>query len=225
MPPRTLLITGATGKQGSAVIDAFLSHPLSSSDPFTVLASLKENRSSTTPSKTTSVDRGGDEHSWNNPTDVPHFKSKWEVEHYLRKSATRTLGWTILRPVIFMDNLSPGFAGKVFMTLLRDTLGRDKPLQWIATRDIGFFAAEAFHNPEEWNKKAMVFERVTGKPVPTTWGLLGKGLKTGVKELGSMVEWFASEEYRADLRKVKEVNPGMVGLEEWLRKSPFVKGK
>ncbi|VBB74008.1 Putative protein of unknown function [Podospora comata] len=199
MPPRTLLITGATGKQGSAVIDALLSHPLSSSDPFTVLA----------------------------------------VEQHLRKSATRTMGWTILRPVIFMDNLSPGFAGKVFMTLLRDTLGRDKPLQWIATRDIGFFAAEAFHNPEEWNKKAMglagdeltfeemnkVFERVTGKPVPTTWGLLGKGLKTGVKELGSMAEWFALEGYKADLRKVKEVNPGMVGLEEWLRKSPFVKGK
>ncbi|KAK4660957.1 hypothetical protein QC762_123560 [Podospora pseudocomata] len=191
MPPRTVLITGATGKQDSAVIDALLSHPLSSSDPFTVLA---------------------------------------------RKSATRTMGWTILGPVIFMDNPPPGLAGKVFMTLLRDTLGRDKPLQWIATRDIGFFAAEAFHNPEEWNKKARglagdeltfeemnrVFERVTGKPVPTTWGLLGKGLKT---ELGSLVEWLALEVYRADLRKVKEVNPGMVGLEEWLRKSPFVKRK
>ncbi|KAK4683266.1 hypothetical protein QC764_123560 [Podospora pseudoanserina] len=114
MPPRTLLITGATGQQGSAVIDALLSHPLSSSDTFTVLA----------------------------------------VEQHLRKNATRTMGWTILGPVIFMDNPPPGLAGKVFMTLLRDTLGRDKPLQWIATRDIGFFAAEAFHNPEEWNKKA-----------------------------------------------------------------------
>lgn len=53
-----------------------------------------------------------------------------------------------------MDNLVPGFASKVFMTTVRDTLG-DKPLQWVATSDIGVFAAMAFEQPEQWNKKAV----------------------------------------------------------------------
>ncbi|KAK4172608.1 hypothetical protein QBC36DRAFT_196589 [Triangularia setosa] len=41
--------------------------------------------------------------------------------------------------------------------------------------------------------RPVAFERVTGKPVPTTWGLLGQRPRPRVKELGSMVEWFAEE--------------------------------
>lgn len=33
-----------------------------------------------------SVERGGDESSWDNPTSVPHFQTKHEIEHYLRDS-------------------------------------------------------------------------------------------------------------------------------------------
>lgn len=44
-----------------------------------------------------SVERGGDEHSWNNPTPVPHFQSKYEIEHHLRDKAGN-MGWTVLRP-------------------------------------------------------------------------------------------------------------------------------
>ncbi|KAH7144259.1 hypothetical protein B0J13DRAFT_622823 [Dactylonectria estremocensis] len=87
------------------------------------------------------VERGGDEKSWDNLTPVPHFKTKHEIEHCLCDStAKHPMGWKILRPVIFMENLHPGFAGKVFLTSLRDTM-RDKPLQWVATKDIGYFTA------------------------------------------------------------------------------------
>ena len=44
-----------------------------------------------------SVDRGGDEKSWENPTSVQHFQSKHEIEHYLRDHADG-MGWTVLRP-------------------------------------------------------------------------------------------------------------------------------
>jgi hypothetical protein len=45
-----------------------------------------------------SVDRGGEKRSWENPTSVPHFKSKHTVELYLRdKAAGAALMWTILR--------------------------------------------------------------------------------------------------------------------------------
>jgi uncharacterized protein YbjT (DUF2867 family) len=186
-----------------------------------------------------SVDRGGDEQSWNNPTPVPHFKTKHEIEHHLRDSTAGTkssMGWTILRPVIFMDNMTPGFTSKVFMTMLRDTM-QDQPLQWVATKDIGYFAAEAFHNPAVWNKKAIglvgdeltfsqlneTFKTVTGHPVGTTFGILGKALKYGVSEMGLMVDWFKSNGYRADLAENRKAYPQMTTMEAWLRNSAFMK--
>ncbi|KAM5387544.1 hypothetical protein ACJA88_001896 [Fusarium oxysporum] len=186
-----------------------------------------------------SVERGGDERSWDNPTPVPHFKTKHEIEHYLRDTAARkSMGWTILRPVIFMDNLVPGFPGKVFMTMLRDTI-KDKPLQWIATKDIGFFAAEAFHDPKTWNKRAVgltgdvltfsqlsdTFQKVTGRPAGTTFSLLGKALKHGVAEMGLMVDWFRDEGYGADMAKIEKVHPSVTKMETWLKNSAFVNSK
>ena len=51
-----------------------------------------------------SVDRGGDEVSWEVETPIPHFQSKYHLERYLRDQASGTdMGWTILRPVAFMD--------------------------------------------------------------------------------------------------------------------------
>lgn len=44
-----------------------------------------------------SVDRGGDEVSWKVQTPIPHFESKYHVEHHLRDHAGQ-MGWTILRP-------------------------------------------------------------------------------------------------------------------------------
>ncbi|KAJ2986408.1 hypothetical protein NUW58_g5047 [Xylaria curta] len=57
-----------------------------------------------------SVERGGDEASWSNPTPIPHFQTKYEIEHHLR-NATATgetgvnMGWTILRPVAVISSL------------------------------------------------------------------------------------------------------------------------
>lgn len=44
-----------------------------------------------------SVERGGDEASWENKTPIPHFQTKWEIEHHLRDNAGQ-MGWTVLRP-------------------------------------------------------------------------------------------------------------------------------
>ncbi|KAH7154314.1 hypothetical protein DER46DRAFT_638279 [Fusarium sp. MPI-SDFR-AT-0072] len=180
-----------------------------------------------------SVDRGGDEKSWKDATVVPHFKTKHEIEHYLRDSTANgksPMNWTILRPTAFMENLEPGFATKVFLTMIRDTL-KNKPLQWTATEDIGFFAAEAFTDPQAWGKQAIslagdeltfaqlseAFEHATGGPAGTTFGLLGKALKHGVAELGIMVNWFRDEGYGADLAKVRQLNPGAKTMEQWVK--------
>ncbi|RJE16790.1 Nucleoside-diphosphate-sugar epimerase family protein, partial [Aspergillus sclerotialis] len=101
-----------------------------------------------------SVDRGGDK-SANNPTRVPHFIYKHEIEQHLMDRAKGTdMAWTILRPTAFFENLTPDYFGKVFTTAWQMSL-KGKPLQLIATSDIGFFAAEAFTRPEAFSGKAV----------------------------------------------------------------------
>ena len=203
MSSRKLLITGSTGKQGGAVIDALVDNSwpgqivaltrdansakakaLASKPNVKVVEGNTTNAAAifeankpidgvflvTTPGKAgaeeaqaepmineaikhgvkhfvfSSVDRGGDEKSDENPTMIEHFASKHRIEAQLReKSAGTKMEWTILRPVAFMDNMAPGFQGKAFASMWSG-LG-NKPLQLIATRDIGLFAARAFANP------------------------------------------------------------------------------
>lgn len=182
-----------------------------------------------------SVDRGGDEKSWTDPTEVPHFASKHRVELHLRDSTANgksSMRWTILRPVAFMENFQTGMATKVFLAAMRDTLG-DKPLQLIAVKDIGIAAAKAFQSPDAWNKKATglateevsykqlsdIWQRATGSPAPGSFGVLGWILKRAVKELGIMINWFGRVGYGVDVESNKKFNPTPVTLESWLRNS------
>ena len=148
--------------------------------------------------------------------------------------------WTILRPVAFMDNLAPGMATRVFLAALKNYLGeRTKALQWVATSDIGVFAAKAFAHPEEWKGRTVglagdeltmeeldkSFARATGNPAPITYGILGSALTFAVKEMGLMIGWFASEGYKADVGARRREHKGLLTMEDWLvRKSPFVEG-
>ncbi|KAI1267814.1 NAD(P)-binding protein [Xylariaceae sp. FL1019] len=177
-----------------------------------------------------SVERGGDAESWDNPTTVPHFQSKYQIEHHLRDAAQgRSMTWTILRPVAFMDNLAPGFPTKVFLAALRNQMG-EKPNQWVATRDIGIFAAKAFEDPEHWNHRAvglagdeltfeqlsLSFEKATGHPVPVAYGVFGGVLTYLVSEVRVMLQWFVEHGYRADVASRRKENPDMLTMQQWL---------
>ncbi|KAK8130027.1 hypothetical protein PG999_002407 [Apiospora kogelbergensis] len=97
-----------------------------------------------------SVDRGGDASSWENPTEIAHFKSKHEIEVRLRDLCSSApsspaedgkpqVKYTILRPVAFMDNLNPGsLFGPVFASMWA-TMPAEQPLQLVSVRDIGLF--------------------------------------------------------------------------------------
>jgi len=177
-----------------------------------------------------SVERGGDEESWNNKTPIPHFESKYQIEHHLKEKAG-SMGWTILRPVAFMDNLAPGFPTQVFMAAMRDTLGT-KSNQWIATADIGVFAKLAFESPDKFNHKAIglagdeltseqlsqAFENKTGSRMDGTFWFLGSFLKYMVAELGTMINWFGSDGYRANIPELKKMHPGLMNMETWIEK-------
>ena len=64
-----------------------------------------------------SVDRGGPK-SDSDPTNIPHFMNKFHIEKHLEKKAQEVgMGYTILRPVCFMEMLTTGFAGKAAFCL------------------------------------------------------------------------------------------------------------
>jgi uncharacterized protein YbjT (DUF2867 family) len=183
-----------------------------------------------------SVERGGDDKSWNNATTIPHFQSKHDIELYLRDSTAKgaageKMGWTILRPVAFMDTLVPGFTTKVFLAALRYQLGKDKPLQWVATSDIGVFAAKAFDDSQGWNHRAVglagdeltmdqlsdSFKKAVGYSAPETYWFVGAALSYMVGEVRAMTKWFADEGYGADIEQRRREHPALLSFEEWLK--------
>lgn len=177
-----------------------------------------------------SVDRGGEKKSFNNPTPVPHFIYKHEIEQHLMKRSKDTgMNWAILRPVAFFENLTPDYLGRAFTTAWQMTL-KEKPLQLVATSDIGFFAAEAFMRPEEFKGKALslagdeltfdqmaqVFERLTGRKVPMAFRLPVWAMMAAVKELGYMFKWFHDEGYGAEIAELRRINPDLKDFARWL---------
>ncbi|KKK22079.1 hypothetical protein ARAM_002494 [Aspergillus rambellii] len=187
----------------------------------------------------TSVDRGGDA-SLENPTNIPHFISKHYIEQHLIDSSKNTeMAWTILRPVAFMDNLTPDFVGKVFTTTWKIAL-KGKPLQLIAVTDIGFFGAQAFLHPAEYKGKcislagddltfddmAKIFKSKTGKDVPLTFDFVVRLFMWLVNDFGYMFRWFHDEGYKADIAALRKVHPGLKDLSTWLEtESVFIDNK
>lgn len=176
-----------------------------------------------------SVDRGG-EASFDSPTPIPHFISKHNIEHHLvRRAKDSGMDWTILRPVAFMENFTPDFFGKVFTTSWKIAV-KDKPLQLVSTKDIGFFGAKAFLSPDQYKGKTLslagdeltfnqmteTFKSKTGKNVPMTFEFVGKLLMSMMKDLGYMFQWFYDVGYGADISALKEINPNLKDFKTWL---------
>jgi len=180
----------------------------------------------------TSADRGGDILSDTNPTPVPHIATKYHIEVYLKEKTKGTnMKWTILRPVTFMDNLTPNFEGKGFAAMWNQ-VGK-KPVQLVAAKDIGYFAAKALLQPEKYSGRAIgiagdelnfeealkVFKETIGVDMPTTFCAVGSVLKFAMKDIGSMFKWFEKDGYAVDIKKTREEYPELQDFRTWLLKS------
>lgn len=179
----------------------------------------------------TSADRGGEEVSNTNPTPVPHIATKYRIELYLKEKAEGTnMAWTILRPVTFMDNLTPDFAGKGFAAMWNQV--GSKPIQVVAASDIGYFAAKALLSPGTYAGRSIgiagdelnfeqacnVFKERMGVEMPTTFCVVGTIAKTVMADIGSMFKWFKKDGYAVDIQKAREEYPELMDFGTWLEK-------
>lgn len=182
----------------------------------------------------TSVDRGGNEISWGQPTEIPHFAAKHRIELRLRQLCQDAgKRWTILRPTGFMDTYNPGFFGKLMASLWASGMPKDRRIQMVSTHDIGVFAAKALSNPESWAGKAValagddlsfneitkVFKQTTGQDLPRTFSAVAQPILWWVKDAAKSFEWFNDVGYGADIDSLRQQEPGLQTFEMWLRES------
>ncbi|KAG2413025.1 hypothetical protein HFD88_010584 [Aspergillus terreus] len=179
-----------------------------------------------------SVDRGGQDRSFNNPTNIPHFMTKHNIEHHLvDRTKDGNMDWVILRPTAFFQNLTPGFLGRAFVTCCEMALA-GKPLQLVATSDIGFFGAEAFIYPEQYKGRAIslagdeltfeemkpIFGQRTGQPLPMTFRSVCSFIMAVMKDVRCMFKWFREGGYKADIVRLRAINPAMKDFATWMEK-------
>ena len=189
-----------------------------------------------------SVDRGGNERSWENPTNVKHFYQKHNIEIHLRDKARKEAGaftWTVLRPAAFLDNMNPGIFCSLFVAMWAASLKPETKLQFVSVHDIGVFAAKALANPEKWSGKAVglagdeltldeakaKFKRVTGSDPPQSWTLVGKAMLWTVGDLGDMFSFFEKEGYGVDIAALREEESRLQNFETWLKEDSQWKGQ
>lgn len=131
-----------------------------------------------------------------------------------------------------MQNFQPGFFAKVFATAWKAVL-KDRPLQLVAVKDIGHFAAQAFLHPDEYKGQAIglagdeltfaqaaeVYKKRTGKSIPLTFEFVAHAVLYAVSDLGAMYRWFYTDGYHVDIQALRKRHPGLQDLAKYLEES------
>lgn len=160
---------------------------------------------------------------------VAHLRSKAAIEARIRSLG---LPATILRPVSFMENFTTYSAPVVTDGTLVVSLAirPDTPMQLIATRDIGEFAALAFARPGEFTGHTMVIagDRLPGTAIAEQFGRARgiparfqqvpiERLRAFDEQVARMFEWLDSGDGElADLPRLRALHPRLQTLAGWL---------
>ena len=159
-----------------------------------------------------------------------HYESKWAIEQHIRNLG---LPATILRPVGFMDAVGAAAIPRgMFLGIFRANFGSSLPIQFVATYDIGWFAARALEDPERYAGRAIplagdqlsiddivqTFKAVTGRkpwvaPIPT---FLAK--RAMPKEFLDMFTWIREKGFKADIAQVRQEYPQLLTFAGWVKK-------
>ncbi len=157
-----------------------------------------------------------------------HFESKWLIEQYIH---TLDIPYTILRPVAFFDNFNwerPALSNGIFNGM---GLRPEKERQMIAVEDIAVFVALAFARPAEYlgrtielagdalteQQIADTFAKVIGRPVTLAASMDGGWASP--EESAAMFNFFNGEAYDADIDALRRIHPGLLTLEDYLRRN------
>ena len=154
---------------------------------------------------------------------------KAEVESYLRDSG---LGYTILRPVTFMENFAR-MKSVIPVEGIRDPRKPDTKMLYISVKDIAFFVGEAFDDPDAWLGRELniasdeftnpeladIMTRVTGIPIKytrITWEEWGKQVP---QYLVDLYKWYETSGFTVDVTGLRGQYPNLYTMERYLRET------
>jgi uncharacterized protein YbjT (DUF2867 family) len=157
-------------------------------------------------------------------TGIPHFDSKYEVEKHIALSG---VPYTIIAPVYFMENLTtpwsvPGLRqGKLALAL-----PANQPLQQIAVRDIGAFAAAIVERRESvfghrydiagdelsGQESVAIFSEATGRKIQYE-SFPPDALRAQSEDMALMFEWLNDTGYSADIAGLRRDFPEVTWLD------------
>src|SRR5215469_9131411 len=109
---------------------------------------------------------------------IPHFETKWEIETHIRRLG---LPATMIRPVGFMENYYiPQLEKQLVKGRLFNPVRASRPLQTIASDDIGKFISLAFAQPDRFIGLEL---EIAGSELtsPETAEVFSRVLRRGVK--------------------------------------------
>jgi len=160
-------------------------------------------------------------------TKIPHFDSKYKVEKYIEEA---DIPHTIIRPVAFSENLPKVGRFARFMVLgLFDAALRGKKIQVVSVKDIAWFAARAFEDPEKYKGRAIPLaeDEVTVSQMQDAYGSV-----TGVRpwkawlprlilrllpyDVRMMFWWFHSHGYKANIAALREEHTGLIDFKTYV---------
>ncbi|GAA4206682.1 NmrA/HSCARG family protein [Actinocatenispora rupis] len=153
-------------------------------------------------------------------TGISHWTTKWQIEEHIRALG---LPYTVLRPVMFMENHASRSTYGVFGdTALVRMIPPDSTVQLIAADDIGAFAALAFTRPDEYLgiELEIAGDELTGARLTAALRTaLGRDFRTD--PIPTPVRVGAGTSFggwQADIPALRRRYPGLMTLDTWLER-------
>lgn len=166
-------------------------------------------------------------------TGIPHVDSKLDVEDYTQDSG---ISYTFLRPAQFMDNVGASFF-PVKKGSIRGFVNGDVRVPYVATNDIGAFAALVMDDPErfkEWGLD-LVGDFISGNELCETMSRIRQGERFKYKSVPKLLmrilakefytmrlafEEFGRPPYREDvndiIKECRDLYPELMSMEKHL---------
>ncbi len=163
---------------------------------------------------------------------IAHFKSKFEIENYLKSTALR---YSILRPVSFLDNFDdPANYNPLTRGSVKGLVHPEIKLKMVACKDVGKAATQMFINPEKFNGKtitcvscdasgeevATVLASVSSEPCKYSLQMPKWVMRLVIPDLARMVTYFEEKGYSCSsdhIAAFKRIVPDALDVEGFFK--------
>ncbi|MEV6367114.1 NmrA/HSCARG family protein [Micromonospora musae] len=156
-------------------------------------------------------------------TGIPHWEIKWQVEQHIRALG---IPFTILRPVMFMENQADPTYGLTAEHPVIQTIPPNATVQLIALDDIGAFATLAFGDPGHFLGEAIelagdeltvdqmldAITRATGRALPERL-VPPRHAPAPDEDPVPFGGW------QADVAALRALHPGLMDFDTWLARA------